>query len=53
MYYVTTPDRVRGALRSTVYNNTIVIDSVHYMHSAVRKALDTFSDWEFQSDGPA
>ncbi len=40
MHYVSERSRVRGALRTSVYDNTIRVDNVQHVLMAVQKALD-------------
>jgi hypothetical protein len=47
MYYVSRGGRVRGALRTTVYDNEIRVDNVQHMLMAVQKVLATFDDKDF------
>ena len=42
MYYVSQRDRVRGGLRTTVYNNEIRVDNVEHMLMAVLELLRVF-----------
>jgi hypothetical protein len=47
MYYISRRARVRGALRTTVYDNEIRVDNVQHMLMAVQKVLATFDDKDF------
>ena len=49
MFYVCQRDRVRGALRTTVYNNEIRIDNVQHVLMAVLKILDTFRPEDYKT----
>ena len=48
MYYVTKRDRVRGGLRTTVYDNEIRVDNVQHGLLAVLKILAAFSDDDYR-----
>ena len=50
MYYVPKRDRdrVRGALRTTVYRNEIRVDNVQHVLMAVQKILTAFTDAEYR-----
>lgn len=47
MFYVAQRDRVRGALRTTVYNNEIRVDNVQHGLMAVLEILNAFDDADF------
>jgi hypothetical protein len=48
MYYVSQRTRVRGALRTTVYNNEIRVDNVQHNLMALFGILDTFEEKDFR-----
>jgi hypothetical protein len=50
MFYVGARDRVRGGLRTTVYDNQIRVDNVQHVLMAVQKVLDTFDDADYVID---
>lgn len=45
--YVIEPERVRGAVRTTVYDNEIRVDNVQHNLLAVLKILETFTPTDF------
>jgi len=48
LYYVGNRDRVRGGLRTTVYNNEIRVDNVQHILMAVQKILKEFSPGDYR-----
>ena len=48
MYYVSKRDRVRGGLRTTVYNNEIRVDNVQHGLMAMLEILTAFSDGDYR-----
>ena len=56
MFYVSKRQRVRGGLRTALYDNTIRIDNVQHNLLAVLKIVDAFGQGEYvdgQGDSPA
>ncbi|HEX7168676.1 MAG TPA: hypothetical protein VF230_16970 [Acidimicrobiales bacterium] len=49
LYYVSQRDRVRGGVRTEVYDNSIRVDNVQHNLMALRKILATFSPADFRS----
>ncbi len=51
MYYVRDPDFLRGAVRTTVYDNVVRIDNVQHNQLAVLKVLRCFGERDFVVEG--
>lgn len=47
MFYVSESDKVRGGMRTTVYDNRIRVDNVQHTLMALQKILAVFSDSDF------
>ena len=48
LFYVGEPDRVRGGLRTRVYDNAIRVDNVQHVLMAVMKILDQFEPEDYR-----
>lgn len=48
MFYISKRDRVRGGLRTTVYDNTVRVDNVQHNLMAALKVLDRFGERDFR-----
>lgn len=53
MFYVHDRRRVRGGLRTTVYNNHIRVDNVQHNLMAILKIVEAFGDEDFLETGEA
>ena len=47
MFYVAERDRVKGGLRTTVFNNKIRVDNVQHVLMAVQKIIRAFEPEDF------
>lgn len=47
MFYISKRERVRGGLRTTVYDNSIRVDNVQHVLMAVQKILRTFEPTDY------
>ena len=47
MFYVTEPERVRGGLRTTVYDNAIRVDNIQHTLMGLGKILETFAESDY------
>lgn len=50
MFYVSKRDRLRGGVRTTVYNNVVRVDNVQHNLMAIQKILNGFRDEDFYPD---
>ena len=50
MFYISQRDRVRGGLRTTVYDNTIRVDNVQHGLMGILKVLDSFTPTDYGLD---
>lgn len=48
MFYVKEPERVRGGVRTTVYNTRIRVDNIQHNLMAILKILENFEDDDFR-----